>query len=425
MPASKSWMSRKIQKMTTDNSTKVLLKSIRQIRNATNHLSDDLQLPGRSRMIADLSILYGVIFPHKANDPSSNSIVSPNSCSNTTLSIYESMGTTSPIEICLPPATIVEMVASLQQESDHYSKLASKGEIVTELNSVRDKIDTMDSIEISRFLRTIPNGKHHEGLKNLARICASHHYRSCSETIGKDELIEAHRRSRPLRTRLMEVFQNGRTRNRDESLAHFEIRNWADSENLSLPFGYSKIIANSENPNFLFTGPVPTQKKISTQDSAILLEYQRNFVVPFLHLTLESEARISETSKRTQHKILSVNMLESLCDAVLLNVPDGLNKSSLLNIQIEAIMTVTAEIARLKNIEKKSKFDLQKDKDELMEKMKTTSTIKDEFKSHSEQLSAAAQSMFELMPELNDDEILDEFDIKEMRDKSAKGVGLG
>lgn len=402
-----------------------LRRSLDTIKNASMNLASDIASGDRLRVISDFSILFGTIYPHKAFDPR-GVIISPSMASSCTISIYNEQGVDAPIELIVPPATVVEILHSLHHEAAKFRRVGESREAVTEYGKMRNKLGDMSSHEISKLLRKIPNNIHKGGLENLTNIFASPHMKSCSEAFGKEKTIEAHRISKALRKRLISTFDEHRDRDRDIAPLDRHIRDWADADNIALAPTLDGLSDEGISERVLYGGPIPIPNRIVSDDRYSIMEHQRNFIYPFLGVTLKKNNFEEKQFGVEKAMNMSANELVQDCARAMenLDISMEMGYNDLIPAQKRSILRVFSTIKYLRSLEGESKEEMNKKRESLSEQLKQVDSIRDKFIEHSEAITSVSDMLLDSLPELNDDEMLDEFSLTELKD-AGKAPWLG
>ena len=401
--------------MNEKSSLSKVSKSLETIRNAAISVKNDIVSDRKKLVVSDFSILFGTIYPNAAVDPE-GFLISPNTASSTTVNVYLELASDAPIELVIPPATIAEIMHSIYQDTIQAREYGNDQEKLSALVSSREKLEQMKLSEISHLIRKVPNTRHKRGIKNLVNLFNSPYFYSCIDKFGKEITLEAHRKSKELRIRLMQIFSDHR-RSHPNEVDNF-IRNWADADNLAFVPMLDESFENENGARVLYGGPIPTQQFIEEKDRRNIIEHQRNFVSPFLNLTLCKD-NMNQTKIPMKDAItMAASNIERDCDTAIENLAgyESWDSKDLIPAQANAILRVARQIKYLKDTEGKTSEAMNEKKEEMASRLRNINTVRDHFMEHAEELDSLSEILFDTIPELSDDEMLDEFSLKEMRD---------
>lgn len=375
----------------------------------------DLEADKPAVLLSDLSIFYGPLFPTQVEKTAGN-MFTAGEAGLTTIPIITEMGRKGPIEIVIPPYTIVELIHNLNRRANNYEKLLSDEEYLSSLATRAQGFLTADEsdleADILSALKVVPNSADKAGIKTLVDLVGSPKVNMCGKHFGKDVLIEAHRRSEGMKHDLYEVFENTRKRKRTESPNDFHLRNLADAENLAItPYLDDSI----DKEHVLYAGPIPSRGRILESQRKVLNAHQRGYMVPFLITTVFKRNNFG-TEKKSRR--MAIKELKSLANTIR-DVQTEMNPyTDWLDVgtyQYEKLQRALHDVGKLRKLNEP--YDRDKEKEEIANLVKSNSTLKDSFGEHAENLRTAISKILQEASEFDDEEILEEFSLRELRDK--------
>jgi len=391
------------------------LRWIRNVENAALSLTDDILLPNKVYAIIDTSIIYGKLFPSAITTKVSNLIL-PNRASPVTVDIHAHLGNDSPIIFIIPPYTAIEIIHLIKKNVRDLRKTANNLSELDTLIGSYAQIGSLSSEELAMkfepLLKTVPTGRHKEGIRAFNRMLRGPNVRSCSGVYGKNAVIEAHRRSEKFRERIEEVFLS-RTQYHSEDEFDFLLRNTTDADNLANTIELNRL-PNSHS--VIYAGPIPLENHILSDDLIALQKIQRNYLYPYLLLSMYQENLSISPVDRKDAIHTEAKMLSEEAKIILNNIPSGLKLDDLTSSQLKRIVSFTNYIANYSKYRNYTMEEAENDRDQLRGALATRSSAKEAFVNHAEYLDTVAMAIVDELDDLNDEDILDEFSIRELRE---------